>query len=113
MGSVSRSLLARRTIKRRAAVLHNAFDGAVAAKRAARRALAIVDLEVVLEHAEVAVGLPVIAQRRTAVLDRGIEYRLDGLDQPLGVLVRRALSVGDGRCQAFGRKQRAIKRLAD
>ena len=54
--SLEDSLLACRTIKRRAAVLHDALDGAVAARRPARLAFAIVDAEVMLEHAELAVG---------------------------------------------------------
>jgi hypothetical protein len=57
------SLLAARTIKRRAAVLHDALDGAAASRRAAFFAFAVVDAEIVLEHAEPAVGELVIAQR--------------------------------------------------
>ena len=61
-------------------------------RRRARLALAVVDAEMMLEHAEFAVGEPVIAQRRAAGLDRIVEHRLDAVDQPLGALVRRAAS---------------------
>jgi hypothetical protein len=43
-----------------------------------------------LEHPELAVGEPVIAQRGAAIPDRLIEHRLDTLDQALGALVRGA-----------------------
>src|ERR1700722_1259096 len=90
-------LLARRAIKGRAAVLDDALDRAAATRRPAWLALAIIDAEVMLEHAEVAVGQPVIAQRRTAVLDRRVEHRLDALDQEFCALVRLAFSVGECR----------------
>ncbi len=55
-------LLTRRTIERRAAALHDALDGAAATGCPARLALAIVDAEIMLKHAEIAVGEPMIAQ---------------------------------------------------
>src|SRR5581483_3541495 len=95
-------LLTRRTKKRRPPVLHDALDGAAAARRAARLAFAVVNAEVMLKHAEPAVGQLVVAQRRAAVLDGVVERALDGVDQPLGALVRRAAAAGDGRGEALG-----------
>ena len=54
-----------------------------AAARRARLALAVIDAEVVLEIAELAVGAAVVAQRRAAGLDGVLEHRLDRVDQLL------------------------------
>ena len=85
----------------------------MAARRPAWLAFVIVDAEMMLVHAEIAVGEPVIAQRRAAILDRGVEHRLDARDQAFGTLVRCAFSVGERRSDAFRRQPRAIQRLAN
>src|SRR5215510_4132660 len=96
--------LAHRTEERRATSLHHALDGAAAARRRAMLAFAVVDAEIVLEHAKLAVGLLMIPQRGAAGLDR--------LDQPLGALVGRARTRRNGRSTALGRKPRPMQRLA-
>jgi hypothetical protein len=53
--------LAHRAEKRRSAGLDHAADGALAARRRAAFAGAVVDAEIVLEIAELAVGAAVIA----------------------------------------------------
>src|SRR5690242_11056391 len=60
--------LATRAIEGRAANLHDSLDPAFAV--GARLALAIIHPEIVLEVAKGTVGAPVVAQRRTASLDR-------------------------------------------
>src|ERR1700733_13147248 len=107
------SFLARRTIERRASVLHDTPDRAAAPARRTFLALAVVDVKVMLEHPELAVGEPVIAQRGAAIPDGLIEHRLDTFDQALRALVRRARFGGDRRRDAFGRKPCAVERLAD
>src|SRR5439155_22674492 len=109
----ARLFLAHRTKKRRTPGLHDAPHGALAARRYARLALAVVDAEVVLEQPKLAVGAGVVAQRGAAGLDRVIEHRLDARDQPLGALVRCAGARGDGRGLPPGREPRAVQRLAD
>src|ERR1043165_7389109 len=71
--------LTHRAEEGRARALHDAFDRALEFRRRAFLAGAIVDPERVLEIAEVAVGLAVIAQRRAAGLDRVVQHRLDGI----------------------------------
>src|ERR1700741_372049 len=56
------SLLARRAVEGRAAILHDALDDARAVRRDAALALAIIDAEMVLEIAEIAVRPLVVAQ---------------------------------------------------
>src|SRR6516165_1903427 len=87
MDSSQKLLLAHRTIEGRAAVLDDALDRTAAARGPAWLAGAIVNAEVMLKHAELAVREPVIAQRRAAVLDRLCEHRLDAVDQPRGAFV--------------------------
>src|ERR1043165_3438277 len=106
----TRSLLALRAPEGRAAVLGEALDHAPAT---AFLAFAVVDQEVVLEIAELAIGLAVIAQRRTAGLDPLVQPRMDGLDQTPGVIGRSALAVGQSRGLPLRRQMRAIQRLAD
>src|SRR5262249_52388882 len=74
-----RLALAHRTEKRRSAGLHHAPDGAFAARRGAAFAGAVVDAEIVLEVAELAVGAAMIAQRGAAGGDRVREHGLDGI----------------------------------
>src|ERR1017187_7132207 len=107
----ARLFLAWRTIERRAAGLHDAFDLALAART--RRALAVIDLETVLEIAERAVGTAVVAQRGAAGLNRVLEHRLDGIDQRAGTCGRLSVAVGDGGGEPLGREPRAVQRLAD
>src|SRR5512140_1789042 len=104
-----RLFLARRTIERRAPVLHDAFDLALAA--GARPPFAVIDPEIVLEVAERAVGAAVVAQRRAAGLDGVVERRLDGVDQRARTIVRFSIAVGDGRGLPLWRQPRAEQRL--
>src|SRR5579871_1061727 len=60
--------LAHRTEERRSCVLHDPLYHPAASLRDAGLALSVVDAEAVLEVAEFAVGLAVIAQRRAAGL---------------------------------------------
>src|SRR5665647_3482413 len=86
-------LLAAWAIERRAGILHDAFDLALAGR--AWRALAVIDQEIVLEVAERAVGPAVVAQRRAAGLDGVMQHRLDGIDQRDRARIRLAVAVGD------------------
>src|SRR5689334_6498882 len=107
------SLLALRAPERRTAVLVEAADGAAAARRPAFFALAVVDLERVLEVAKLARGLAMVAQRRAAGLDRLVQHRVDLFHQPPRVIGSLAL-LGRERCGQTPRRQmRAIERLAD
>src|SRR4051812_34941226 len=72
--------LTARAIEGRAPVLHDALHRALAAV-AAGFALAVVDAEIVLEHAKLAIGALVVAQGRAARFDRILQHRLDRLDQ--------------------------------
>src|SRR5262245_24562945 len=105
--------LADRTKKRRSAGLHHAPDGTGAARRGAAFAGAVVDAEIVLEVAELAVGAAMVAQRGAAGGDRVREHGLDGIDQPLRALVRRPGFARDRGRAPLGREPRAVKRLAD
>jgi hypothetical protein len=60
---LAKLLLTYRTIKGRAPVLHDAPDGAPAARGSAGLAFPIVDAKVMLEHSEIAVGQSMIPQR--------------------------------------------------
>jgi hypothetical protein len=48
----------------------------------------VIDPEIVLEHAELAVGAAMVAQRRAAGLDGLVEHRLDRVNQPFRPVVR-------------------------
>ena len=89
--------LAHRAKERRAAGLHDAPDRAAAAGRRAWLALAVIDAEIVLEIAELAVGAAMVAQRRAAGRDRVLEHRLDRSTSRSRALVRRAGARRDGR----------------
>ena len=82
------SFLAHRAEERRARALHDALDGAAATGRDAFLAGAVVDAERVLEIAEVAVGLAVIAQRGAAGTNRVVQHRLDGIGERVGAISR-------------------------
>ena len=105
--------LARRAIEARAAALHDSHDRSAAARPRARGALAVVDREGVLEIAERAVGLAMIAQGRAARCDRLLQHLANGLDERLGGPRRRALGVDERPRLAQRRKPRAMQRLAD
>src|SRR5258708_39437829 len=81
-------LLTHRTEKRRPPILHDPLDLAATFRRNARFALAVIDAEMVLEIAKLAIGPAVIAQRGSARLDGVIEHRLDGVNQPRRLGVR-------------------------
>src|ERR1700733_9921936 len=81
-----RSLLAFRAPERRASVLGEAPHDAAAACGLAFLAFAVIDLKRVLEIAEFAGGLAMIAQRRAAGLDGLIEHAVNRRDQPLGMV---------------------------
>ncbi len=68
-------------IEGRAAALHDALDVAAAAGRRAGLAFAVVDREGMLEIAQRAVGLHIVAQRRSAGGDRIGDDRTDRLGQ--------------------------------
>src|SRR5437660_1358942 len=70
-------LLTHRAEKRRPPTLYDPLDLAAASRRDTGFALAVVDAKMVLEIAKLAVGLAVIAQRRSARLDGVVEHRLD------------------------------------
>src|SRR2546429_4403172 len=91
-------LLALRTPEGRAPILVEAADGAAAARGLALLALAVVDLERMLEIAEFARGLAMVAQRRAAGLDRLVQHRVDFFHQP-----PRAI----GSLVLFGRERRS------
>src|SRR5262245_24028943 len=94
-------------VEGRPAALHDALDLALATAAEARFALAVIDREVMLEIAELAVGPRIIAQGRAA--------SLDALGQH--ALVRRCKRfralAGNGRRQPFLRDARTEQRLAD
>src|SRR3984893_13562989 len=109
----TRLLLALRTPEGRAAVLGKALDDSVAARGLAFFAFAVVDLERVLEIAELARGLAMVAQRRAAGLDRLVQHRVNRGDQPFGVIGRLALFGGQRRGRSARRQMSAKQRLAD
>src|SRR5262245_51650300 len=63
--------------ERGTSALHDAADRTGAARRHTLLTFAVVDAEVMLEVSELARGLAVVAQRRAALLDGIVEYRLD------------------------------------
>src|SRR5690348_5346737 len=73
--------LANRAEEGRASGLDDAANRAAAAARRARPSGAVVDAEIVLEIAELAIGAAMIAQRRAAGLDGVVEHVADGRDQ--------------------------------
>src|SRR5262245_43180729 len=91
-------LLALRAPEGRATILVEAADGAAAAGGAAFLALAVVDLERMLEITELARCLAMVAQRRAAGLDRLVQHRVDFFHQPPRVI---------GGLALLGRKRRS------
>src|SRR5882757_2962685 len=99
------SLLTFRAPERRAAVLRKAPHDAATAGGLAFLTLAVVDLKGMLEIAEFAGGLAMIAQRRAAGLDRLIQHRVNCIDQTFGVIGR--LAPGDTLARSsLGRERR-------
>src|SRR3954447_24814600 len=90
-------LLTHRAEKRRPRPLHDAPDPALAFRGRTCRAGAVVDAERMLEIAEVAVGLAMIAQRRAAGLDGIVQHRLDGVGDEMRAFGRRAAFGRNGR----------------
>src|SRR4051812_36954038 len=82
------SLLTNRTPEGRAAILGEALDDAAASPRRARLAFTIINPEAMLEVAELAGGLAVIAQRRASGLDRIAKHRTDCLHKMRGTFMR-------------------------
>src|SRR3974390_1200388 len=95
----------------RATALHDTLDLALAMP--AWFTLTVIDLKIVLEVAECAVGEAVVAQRRAAGVDGVLKHRLNGIGERPCAHIRRALMVGDVGGNPFGRKPRAEQRLAD
>src|SRR5215472_18154134 len=86
-----RSLLAFRAPEGRPPVLGEALDHAAAA---ACLAFAVIHQKVVLEIAELAIGLAMVAQRRAAGLDRLVQHGMDRIDQAACVTGGCALAIG-------------------
>src|SRR4051794_20485826 len=105
------SLLTHRTEKRAPRPLHDAPDRALAARRYAFLTGAVVDPEIVLEIAELAVGAAMIAQRRAAGADRIVEDRTNRFSKGVRAPIWLSMSIRDGRCNALGREMRAVQRL--
>src|SRR3569623_2105529 len=107
------SLLTSRAPEGGAPVLSEPLHGATTAARPARLALAIVDLKRVLEIAELARGLAMVAQRRAARLNRGVQHGADRNNEPHGMVGWRAAAIGQRGSLPFRRQMRAKQRLAD
>src|ERR1700736_729089 len=107
------SLLALRAPERRAAVLGKAPHDAATPGGLTFLAFAIINLKRMLEIAEFAGGLAMVAQRRAAGLDRLIQHRVNGIDQAFGVIGRFSFFCRQGRGQSSRRQQRTKQRLAD
>src|SRR3954447_23300618 len=91
MGVSKTSPLALRAPEGRSSVLREPPHHAAAAGGDAGLAFAAVDLERVLEIAEFAGGLAVVAERRAAGGNGLVQHRMDRLDQADRVVGRRAL----------------------
>src|SRR4051812_12525294 len=104
--------LAHRTEEGRPPGLHHATDGAAAALCRARPSLAIIDAEIMLEVAKLAVGAAVIAQRGPAGLEGIVQHVLDGRDQRVRAGRRLAAARRQRGRTPSGRQVRAVQRLA-
>src|SRR5476649_1139851 len=80
------SPLALRAPERRAPILRKPPHDAAAAGALALFAFAVVDLKRVLEIAEFAGGLAMVAQRGAAGLDGLIQHRVNSANQTLGMI---------------------------
>src|SRR5262245_6357883 len=111
--SAARSPLADRAVKGRATGLDLAPHGAPAARLDARLAFATIDGKFVLETADTAIGLFVVAQRRATGANGIEQHAFDGRSQAL----RRRRGLTTPRSQACGTRPRvqpgAIERFTD
>src|SRR4051794_38503045 len=105
--------LAARAVEARAPGLHEPPHRPAAALRGARLAVAVVDPETVLEIAERAVGLGVVAQRRAAGLDGLGENGADLACEAMRLLARLAARRRDRARRGLRVKPRPEQRLAD
>src|SRR5271166_800377 len=96
----TRLLLADRAIEGRTAGLRNPDDRPAAARPRAVRTFAVIDRKGVLEIAERAVGLTVIAQGRAAGFDRFLKDGVDRSRQSAGGAGRTAARVGQSARRA-------------
>src|SRR5262245_48359063 len=89
------STLAARAIEAGAPRLHDALDAAgrldLAGAARAGMAFMLIDLPAMLEIAELAIRLDIVAQRRAAGRDRLLEHRLHGPGEALGPLALHGL----------------------
>src|ERR1700722_18474687 len=107
------SFLAFRAPECRASVLGEPPHDSATSRGLAFFAFAVVDLKRVLEIAEFAGGLAMIAQRRAAGLDGLIEHAVNRRDQPPGMVGRLCLFGCQCRGQSSRRQMRAEQRLTD
>src|SRR5690242_10672508 len=84
-----------------------------AAPTQASLAFAVIDREIVLEIAELAIGPDVIAQRRTTGGDCRLEHRTDRIGKPVGAIERSSRSARDRARRPVRRQARLPQRLAD
>src|SRR5215204_5426727 len=105
--------LTARAVEGRAARLDEPPHGRAAALRRAALALAVVDAERMLEIAERAVRLRVVAQRRAAGLDGLAQHRADLLRQATGALARIAGGRRERARGGFRMQPGPEQRLAD
>src|SRR5580704_10224858 len=96
-----------------AAGLRLAADQAWAVASGTGLALAVVDGEIVLEIAELAIGADVIPQRRAAGSDCRLEDRPDRLGKPVGTGERFSFSVGERARRPVRRQTGMPERLTD
>src|SRR5436190_16625605 len=105
--------LALRAPEGRAAVLVEAANGAAAAPGLALLALAVIDLERMLEITEFTRGLAMVAQRRTAGLDRLVQHRVNLVHQIPRMIGGFAFFGRKGRGEPAWRQMGAVECLAD
>src|SRR5690606_28544681 len=101
------------TVEGGAAVLHPPLDCATAARAGAHTPRTIVDRKAVLEIAERAVRLAMVAQRRTPSRDRLGNHGVDRRCEPVGRHTVLPRVFGERACRAKWRQTRTMQRLAD
>src|SRR6266700_5781479 len=102
-----------RTPEGRPAVLRETLHDAAAARCLAGLALAVVDLERMLEIAELARRLTVVAQAGAAGPDGVIQHGVDCIDQSLRMIRRLTFLGRQRRGDPARRQMRAVQRFAD